>query len=91
MGCHLVDLWYNTRMENDTTTTALTLQHVDYLVDRIRKCERDKRRILLERRKAVTNQHVDYLVDRIRKCERDKRRYLLQINATKMTNKDNRS
>ena len=25
MGCHLDDLWYNTRMENDTTTTALTL------------------------------------------------------------------
>jgi vacuolar-type H+-ATPase subunit E/Vma4 len=50
-----------------------------------------KRRILLERRKAVTNQHVDYLGDRLRKIERDKRRYLLQINAAKMTNKDNRS
>jgi urease accessory protein UreE len=51
----------NTHMENDTTTTVLTLQHVDYLKDRLRKCERDKRRILL------------------------------QINAAKMTNKDNRS
>jgi vacuolar-type H+-ATPase subunit E/Vma4 len=66
----------------------MTKQHVDYLVDRLRKIERDKRRILLERRKAMTNQHVDYLDDRLRKCEQDKRRYLLQINAAKMTDKE---
>jgi hypothetical protein len=55
--------------------TSDSTQRLDYLVDRIRKCEYDKHRYLLERRKAMTNQHVDYLGDRLRKIERDKRRF----------------